>query len=220
MQLFLMNTVIRLVQRDLTFPLLWYLAEPHAAKSSGGEPGGRLYTNGFSLAQARFLFAPCCSSDCSIWLVASRVVIIVLPDNTFFFLILNSFPGAVIRLNSKQYNEEIHNDTASNKKMPTNAITNMNGNCKLLTEAYMEVPIVSETNSINSCSHTSMDIENEESQLEVTQPFVEKKKTVKQQGRKVGVATRRSSRGKGKWWNLVCCFRDRSSTLSWSRIIF
>ncbi|KAG6433197.1 hypothetical protein SASPL_104805 [Salvia splendens] len=142
-------------------------AEPHAAKSSGhpetgvGEPGGRLYINGFSPAQA-------------------------------------SFPGAVIKLNSKQYDEEIHNDTASNKNMPTNGTTNMDGNCKLLTESYMEVPIVSETNSINSSSHTSMDIENEESQLEVTQPFVEKKKTVKHQGRKVGIATRRSSRGKGK----------------------
>ncbi|XP_047976540.1 uncharacterized protein LOC125218810 isoform X2 [Salvia hispanica] len=140
-------------------------AEPHAAKISGppetgvGELGGRLYTNGFSPAQA-------------------------------------SFPGAVIKLNSKQYDEEIHNDTASNKNMPTNGTTNMDGNCKLLTESYMEVPIVSETNSINSSSHTSMDIENEESQLEVTQPFVEKKKTGKKQGRKVGITTRRSGRGK------------------------
>ena len=109
-----------------------------------------------------------------------------------------SSPEAVGAQNSKQYDVENHNDAASNKNMPTNGTTNMDGNCKLLTESYMEVPIVSETNSINSSSHTSMDIENEESQLEVTQPFVEKKKTGKKQGRKVGITTRRSGRGKGK----------------------
>ncbi|XP_041990812.1 uncharacterized protein LOC121741921 isoform X2 [Salvia splendens] len=113
-----------------------------------------------------------------------------------------SSPEAVGAQNSKQYDVENHNDTASNNSMPTNGTTNMDGNCELLTEAYMEVPIVTETDSINSGSHISVDTQNEESQLETTKPSAEEKPevvaTAKQQAKKVGRTTRRSSRTKGK----------------------
>ncbi|XP_041994851.1 protein KAKU4-like isoform X1 [Salvia splendens] len=101
-------------------------------------------------------------------------------------------PEAVGAQNSKQYDVENLNDTASNKNMPTNGTTNMDANCELLTEA----------DSINSGSHISMDMQNEESQVETTQPSAEEKPevvmTVKQQAKKVGRTTRRSSRTKGK----------------------
>lgn len=105
-------------------------------------------------------------------------------------------PGAVTTENSKQYDEENHNDTASNDNRPTN-VTNMDGNCKLLSEAHMEVPVVTET---NSSSQISLDVQNEEPQLTMTQPSVEGKPdltTGKQQGRKVSKTNRRSQR-KGK----------------------
>ncbi|XP_057766802.1 uncharacterized protein LOC130987174 isoform X2 [Salvia miltiorrhiza] len=143
-------------------------ADPHAAKISG-PPGTGVAESGGRL----------CTNGYS-------------PAQT-------SSPGAVITQNTKQYDD----DTASNDNRPTNGTTNMDSNCKLLTEAYMEVPIVTETNSINSSSQISVDVEvqNEESQLDMTQPSVEGKPdlaTVKQQARKVGRTTRRSSRGKGK----------------------
>ncbi|XP_047942422.1 protein KAKU4-like isoform X2 [Salvia hispanica] len=113
-----------------------------------------------------------------------------------------SSPEAVGAQNSKQYDVENHNDAASNKNMPTNGTTNMDGNCELLTEADMEVPTVTETESINSGSHISVDMQNEESQLETTQPSAEEKPevvmTAKQQAKKVGRTTRRSNRTKGK----------------------
>ncbi|KAL1557425.1 hypothetical protein AAHA92_08004 [Salvia divinorum] len=113
-----------------------------------------------------------------------------------------SSPVAVIEQNSKQYDVENHNDTASNENMPTNGTTNMDVNCELLTEAYMEAPIVTETDSMNSGSHISVDMQNDESQLETTQPSAEEKPevvtTVKQQAKKVGRTTRRSNRTKGK----------------------
>ncbi|KAH6831229.1 hypothetical protein C2S53_009424 [Perilla frutescens var. hirtella] len=111
-------------------------------------------------------------------------------------------PGADITQNSKQYDEENHNDTASNENRPTNG-TNVDGNCELLTEAHMEVPAVTETNSVNSSSQISLGVQNEESQLGMTQPSAEVKpdlmtgKEVKQQGRKLGKSNRRT-RGKGK----------------------
>lgn len=144
-------------------------ADPLSTKTSGppgtgvAEFGGRLYTNGFTPAQASLS------------------------------------PGAVITENSKQYDEENNNDTASNDNRPTN-VTNMDGNCELLSEAYMEVPIVTETNSINSSSQISLEVQNEESQLGMTQPSAEGKPdltTGKQQGRKLGKNNRRC-RGKGK----------------------
>lgn len=105
-------------------------------------------------------------------------------------------PGAVTTQNSKQYDEENHNDTGSNDNRPTN-VTNMDGNCELLSEANMEVPTVTET---NSSSQISLDVQNEEPQLTMTQPSVEGKPDLtsgKQQGRKVGKTNRRSQR-KGK----------------------
>lgn len=141
-------------------------ADPLPTKISGppgteaADFGERLYTNGFSPAQASLS------------------------------------PGAVTTENSKQYDEENHNDTGSNDNGPTN-VTNMDGNCELLSEANMEVPTVTET---NSSSQISLDVENEEPQLTMTQPSVEGKPDLtsgKQQGRKVGKTNRRSQR-KGK----------------------
>lgn len=97
-----------------------------------------------------------------------------------------------------RYDEENHQDTTVNNENHSTNGTNVDGFCELLTEAFMEVPAVTETNSINSTSQNN-DL-HDESQLQSTQPSAEGKpdpNAVKQHGKRVLRNTRRS-KGRGK----------------------
>ncbi|KAI3468432.1 hypothetical protein Pfo_025095 [Paulownia fortunei] len=107
--------------------------------------------------------------------------------------------GVAMGQNYEQHIEENHNADTVNEKKPVNII-NVEGNCELLSEAYMEVPIVTETGSIASGSQNSLGMQYEEVSLDMAQPSPKEKVDIvagKQQGRKSGKYNRRS-RGRGK----------------------
>ncbi|KAL0312243.1 UNVERIFIED_CONTAM: protein KAKU4 [Sesamum radiatum] len=90
--------------------------------------------------------------------------------------------------NYKQHDEENHNADTVNEKKPVN-IVNEEGNCELLSEAYMEVPIVTETDSIASGSQNSLAMQHEELSQDMAQPSRNEKvdsTAGKQQGGKTG----------------------------------
>lgn len=95
---------------------------------------------------------------------------------------------------TEQYNVENHDDHTVSEIRQTNAI-NDEGNCELLSETYVEVPIANETNSIKSDSQISLDVHYEESPMEIIQPSDEVM-TGKQRVRKPG--RRGRGRGRGK----------------------
>ncbi|KAL0393855.1 UNVERIFIED_CONTAM: protein KAKU4 [Sesamum latifolium] len=71
--------------------------------------------------------------------------------------------------NNKQHDEENRNADTVDEKQPEN-IVNVEGNCELLSEAYMEVPIVTETDSIASGSQNSLAMQHEELSQDMAQP--------------------------------------------------
>lgn len=90
--------------------------------------------------------------------------------------------------NYKQYDEENHNADTVNEKKPV-SIVNVEGKCELLSEAYMEVPIVTETDSIASGSQNSLAMQHEELSQDMAQPSLNEKvdsTAGKQQGGKSG----------------------------------
>ncbi|PIN00820.1 hypothetical protein CDL12_26680 [Handroanthus impetiginosus] len=106
--------------------------------------------------------------------------------------------GVATGQNSKQHDEENNNSDINEKKSVNTS--NVEGNCELLSEAYMEVPIVTETDSIASGSPNSMGVQCEELSQDVAEPSPKEKADVvtqKPQGRKSGKNNRRG-RGRGK----------------------
>ncbi|KAK6158671.1 hypothetical protein DH2020_005985 [Rehmannia glutinosa] len=94
--------------------------------------------------------------------------------------------GVVAGLNKEQHDEENQNADTVKEKKPANII-NVEGNCELLSEAYMEVPVVTETDSIASGSQNSMGMQYDELSLDMAQPSPDEKVNIvagKQQGRK------------------------------------
>ncbi|KAL3818410.1 hypothetical protein ACJIZ3_004315 [Penstemon smallii] len=107
--------------------------------------------------------------------------------------------GEATGKNIDQYDveNEIEDTTATENKVNT---TNVEGNHELLNEAYMEVPIVTETDSIASGSQNSLGLQYEESSLDMAQPSTKGKLEIltgKQPVKRSGRTTRRS-RGRGK----------------------
>ncbi|KAL0330114.1 UNVERIFIED_CONTAM: protein KAKU4 [Sesamum radiatum] len=87
-----------------------------------------------------------------------------------------------------KHDEENHNADTVNEKKPVNVV-NAEGNCELLSEAYMEVPIVTETDSIASGSQNSLAMQHEELSQDMAQPSRNEKvdsTAGKQQGGKLG----------------------------------
>ncbi|KAK4389047.1 COP9 signalosome complex subunitb [Sesamum angolense] len=87
-----------------------------------------------------------------------------------------------------KHDEENHNADTVNEKKPVNVV-NVEGNCELLSEAYMEVPIVTETDSIASGSQNSLAMQHEELSQDMAQPSRNEKvdsTAGKQQGGKLG----------------------------------
>ncbi|KAL6501866.1 hypothetical protein OROGR_026999 [Orobanche gracilis] len=102
----------------------------------------------------------------------------------------SSQPSLSLGRNSEQHDEENHNTDTVNEIKPANII-NVEGNCELLSEAYMDVPILTETDSIASGSQNSLGMQYGEIQEKVDVVFG------KQQARKLGRINRRG-RGRGK----------------------
>ncbi|KAG8381978.1 hypothetical protein BUALT_Bualt05G0028700 [Buddleja alternifolia] len=105
--------------------------------------------------------------------------------------------GVATAQNDQQYDEETQSEHTVSEKKSTNSI-NVEGKCELLSEAYMEVPIVTETGSIASGPQNGLSKQYEEVTVEMTQPSTKGKADIvigKQQGRK---PTTRRSRGRGK----------------------
>ncbi|KAK4435677.1 protein KAKU4 [Sesamum alatum] len=103
--------------------------------------------------------------------------------------------------NYEQHDEENHNADTVNEKKPVNTV-NVEGNCELLSEAYMEVPIVTETDSIASGSQNSLAMQHEELSQDTAQPQPSQNEKVestagKKQGGKSGKYKLRG-RGRGK----------------------
>ncbi|KAL6533746.1 hypothetical protein OROHE_013579 [Orobanche hederae] len=105
-------------------------------------------------------------------------------------LLPSSQPSLSLGRNSEQHDEKNHNTDMVNKIKPANII-NVEGNCELLSEAYMDVPILTETDSIASGSQNSLGMQYEEIEEKVDVVFG------KQQARKLGRNNRRG-RGRGK----------------------
>lgn len=113
---------------------------------------------------------------------------------------LNLFPlfslsaGVAMEQNYDLRDEENHGADSVGEKKPLNMI-NVEGNCELLTEAYMEIPILTETNSIASGSQNSLGLQYEELSLDMAPKEKVDILAGKQQGRKSG---RYNRRGRGK----------------------
>lgn len=130
------------------------------------------------------------------------IFLLHLPNNLLLLFSLSAgvdTTGLGSEQNHEQHDEENNNADTANEKKPVNNI-NVEGNCELLSEAYMEVPIVTETDSIASGSQNSLGMQYEESSLDMAQPSPSEKVDVaagKQQGRKLGKYNRRG-KGRGK----------------------
>ncbi|KAL8504337.1 hypothetical protein ACS0TY_022897 [Phlomoides rotata] len=99
-----------------------------------------------------------------------------------------------------QKNEEYHDNHTVSENRRTNTIDD-EGNDEHLSEAYIEVPNANETNSIESDSQISLDVQFEESPMEIIQPSTEEKPEAvmgKQRGRKPPGKSSRRGRGRGK----------------------
>ncbi|GFP81608.1 hypothetical protein PHJA_000304100 [Phtheirospermum japonicum] len=105
---------------------------------------------------------------------------------------VNGFSSSQTSLSAGQHDEENLNIDKANDKKPAN---NVEGNCGLLSEAYMEVPVVTEDSQI------SMGMQYEELAVDMAQPSSDEKAEIvagkQQQTRKSGRNSRRG-RGRGK----------------------
>ncbi|KAG8375334.1 hypothetical protein BUALT_Bualt10G0089400 [Buddleja alternifolia] len=99
-------------------------------------------------------------------------------------------------LSTGQNNEENHNADTVCEKKSVNSIS-VEGNCELWSEAYMEVTVVTESDTIPSCSQNSVGTQCEELSLDMAEPSTKAKGDTMagKQGRKTGKYNRR---GRGK----------------------
>ncbi|XP_073131865.1 protein KAKU4 isoform X2 [Henckelia pumila] len=99
--------------------------------------------------------------------------------------------GGITSQNHEQDNEDSRN-TSKGKSLKAG---NVDGKCELSTEAYVEIPIVTETASIASGSQNSLGLQHEELSEEMIQPSTDVNLVRgKQQEKKSGGKLRRSKR--------------------------
>lgn len=113
----------------------------------------------------------------------------------------------------------------NNQTIIENKPINVEGICEFLSEAYVEVPIVTETDSTASGSEDSSGELYEESPPKRSQPSIEEKAELisgKKRGKKPAINNRRSRGRGGKWVDLpeddVVHYTKKRVSLHWFTI--